>query len=82
MKGPRDFICGNLSFYGTILPSLVSIDLLKKDTTFLICNVISHDATSLKGWEPITVKDNLAMFCGHWSNGSGDITYLICHVNS
>ena len=30
----------------------------------------------------VEILDHLGMFCGHWSSGSGDKKYLICHVTS
>ena len=54
------------------------------DLIIFICHVISC-ATYLKCrvtlWmEGLYSKLPLVMFGIHWSNASGDITYLICHM--
>ena len=42
-----------------------------------------HESTGGNFWQSMEASHgHLAMFGGNWSSASGDIKYLICHMNS
>ena len=84
IEGSCEFMVGSSLFYGTTLISFVTIDIVMVDICFCHIGSCGH---MLKGlcefiyeWKPFTVSHHLPMFGGHWSSGTGDIKYWICHI--